>query len=285
MKSSQAIAVLLVLIAMVSIQSGASLAKHLFPIVGAQGTTALRLTVAALLLMALWRPWRTKLSRNEKAGVIFYGCALGAMNFLFYLALERIPLGIAVAIEFTGPLGVAIFASRRAMDFLWALLAIVGILLILPLTNLSAPLDPVGIIFALAAGGCWALYIIFGQRAVGKTHAGIVTSLGMAAGALLVIPLGLAHAGTKLFDLSLAPMALGIGLLSSAIPYSLEMVALKRMPAKNFGILMSIEPAIGALSGYLLLGEWLTLLQWTAIACVIAASLGSSLTQERSQKG
>ncbi|MCP3136884.1 EamA family transporter [Pyxidicoccus xibeiensis] len=275
------VAVLTVLIAMCSIQVGASLAKRLFPLVGAQGTTALRLLFAALILLAVGRPWRKRLSRAEVRSVLVYGAALGVMNLTFYLALERIPLGIAVAIEFTGPLGVALLSTRKAVDFVWALLAIVGVVLILPLTGTSQALDWIGVGWALAAGTCWALYILFGQKAVASVHGGTVTSLGMATAALLVVPFGVAHAGTALLDVSLLPFALGVAVLSSALPYSLEMIALKRLPTRTFGILMSVEPALAALSGLLLLDERLTWVQWTAIGCIVLASVGSSASSKK----
>jgi len=271
-----ALSILTLVVAMVSIQSGASLAKRLFPVVGAPGTTALRLFFAALLLGLLWRPWRGRLTRRELRAVVTYGASLGGMNLLFYLALERIPLGIAVAIEFTGPLAVALLASRKPLDFLWAALAVCGIVLILPIAGTSKALDWVGVGFALGAGLCWALYILFGQKAGASVHGGKATALGMATAALLVCPIGAAHAGGALLDLSILPFALGVAVLSSALPYSLEMIALQQLPTRTFGILMSLEPAIGALSGLLFLGEQLTLAQWVAIGCIILASVGSS---------
>lgn len=274
--SPVALSILTVLVAMVSIQTGASLAKRLFPVVGAPGTTTLRLFFAALILGLIWRPWRGRLTRRELLAVVTYGASLGGMNLLFYLALERIPLGIAVAIEFTGPLAVALFASRKPLDFVWAALAVCGIVLILPISEASQALDWVGVGFALGAGLCWALYILFGQRAGATVHGGKAAALGMATAALLVCPIGVAHAGSALLDWSILPFALGVAVLSSALPYSLEMIALKHLPTRTFGILMSVEPALGALSGLLLLGERLALAQWVAIACIILASVGSS---------
>jgi inner membrane transporter RhtA len=275
------VAVLAVLAAMSTIQFGAALAKGLFPVVGAQGATALRLAFAALILLAVWRPWRTKLTGRELRVVMVYGAALGVMNLTFYLALERIPLGIAVAIEFTGPLGVALLATRRPLDFVWALLAVAGILLILPLSEASQALDPLGVVWALAAGTCWALYILFGQRAGAAVHGGTATSLGMVTAALLVFPFGVAHAGWGLLNVSLLPMALGVAVLSSALPYSLEMTALKALPTRTFGVLMSLEPALAALAGLLFLREQLTVLQWVAVGCVILASAGSAASSRQ----
>jgi inner membrane transporter RhtA len=273
---STAFSMMTLLVAMLSIQTGAALAKQLFQGLGAQGTTLLRLGLAALCLCGFWRPWHQRHTRREVIAVLAYGLSLGAMSLSFYMAIERIPLGIAVAIEFTGPLAVAVLSSRKPSDFLWVALATGGLVLILPISQATAALDPLGVFYALCAGICWALYILFGQRAGASAHAGTVTALGMAVAALLVLPMGAAHAGSALFKLSNLPLALGVAILSSALPFSLEMVALKRLPAKNFGILMSLEPALGAISGRLLLDEHLAATQWMAISCIILASIGSS---------
>lgn len=265
------------MVAMASIQSGASLAKTLFPVIGAQGTTTLRLIFAAILLTLILRPWRARISKNSLLPLILYGLALGGMNLLFYMSLRTIPLGIAVALEFTGPLAVALFASRRAIDFLWIALAVVGLWLLLPLGKTEGHLDPTGIAYALGAGVCWALYILYGARA-GSDHGMQGAALGVLVAALFVAPIGVAHAGTDLLRPELLPVALAVALLSTAIPYTLEMVALTRLPAQTFGTLMSIEPAFGALSGLLFLGEHLSLLQWLAILCIILASVGCTVT-------
>lgn len=270
----------LLLIAMASIQSGASLAKSMFPIVGAQGTTALRLIFASIIMLLLLRPWRARLDTSTLRSVIIYGMALGGMNFLFYMSLRTVPLGIAVALEFTGPLTVALLASRRALDFLWIALAVIGLLLLIPVGQAGGGLDPVGAAYALGAGVCWALYILYGQRAGAEN--GIQTAaLGVVIAALFVAPIGIVHAGSALLTPALLPVALGVAILSTALPYSLEMVALTRMPARTFGTLMSIEPAFGALSGLLFLGEQLTLWQWLAILAIITASVGATLSMKR----
>ena len=267
----------LLLIAMASIQSGASLAKSMFPVVGAQGTTTLRLIFASIIMLLLLRPWRAKLSASTLRTVIIYGMALGGMNFLFYMSLRTVPLGIAVALEFTGPLAVALFASRRAVDFLWIGLAVIGLLLLIPIGQTSAGIDLVGAGYALGAGVCWALYILYGQKAGAEN--GIQTAaLGVMIAALFVAPIGIVHAGSALLTPALLPIALGVAILSTALPYSLEMVALTRLPARTFGTLMSIEPAFGALSGLLFLGEVLTVAQWLAIAAIITASVGATLS-------
>lgn len=267
----------LLLIAMASIQSGASLAKSMFPVVGAQGTTALRLIFASVIMLLLLRPWRARLNASTLRNVVIYGLALGGMNFLFYMSLRTVPLGIAVALEFTGPLAVALYASRRAMDFLWIALAVAGLALLIPTGQAAHALDLAGAAYALGAGACWALYILYGQRA-GAEHGIQTAALGVMIAALFIAPIGIAHAGSALLTPALLPVALGVAILSTALPYSLEMVALTRMPARTFGTLMSVEPAFGALSGLLFLGEVLSMTQWLAIAAIITASVGATLS-------
>jgi inner membrane transporter RhtA len=273
----------LLLIAMASIQSGASLAKSMFPVVGAQGTTTLRLIFASVIMLLLLRPWRAKLTAKSLRTVIVYGIALGGMNLLFYMSLRTVPLGIAVALEFTGPLAVAIYASRRAIDFLWVALAAAGLMLLIPTGATTSGIDPLGAGYALGAGVCWALYILFGQKA-GADNGVQTAALGVMIAALFVTPFGIAHAGTALLTFSVIPVGIGVALLSTALPYTLEMVALTRMPTRTFGTLMSIEPAFGALSGLLFLQEFLTLSQWLAILCIILASVGATLTMGSTAK-
>ena len=273
----------LLLIAMASIQSGASLAKSMFPVVGAEGTTTLRLIFASVIMILLLRPWKAKLTAKSLRTVAVYGVALGGMNLLFYMSLQTIPLGIGVALEFTGPLAVAIYASRKAIDFLWIALAIVGLLLLIPTGASSAQVDLTGAGYALGAGVCWALYILFGQKA-GADNGVQTAALGVMIAALFVTPFGVAHAGTALLTTSLIPVALGVAVLSTALPYTLEMIALTRMPARTFGTLMSVEPAIAAMSGLLFLQEYLSFAQWMAISCIILASVGATLTMGRDAK-
>ncbi|TWG88429.1 inner membrane transporter RhtA [Cupriavidus gilardii J11] len=275
---STLIAVLALMASMASLCIGTSFAKSLFEAVGAQGTTALRVGFSALILLAAWRPWRWPLRAADARAIALYGAALGATNLMFYMSLRTVPLGLAIAIEFTGPLAVAIASSRRALDFVWIAFAVAGLLLLLPADGL----DPVGIAYALGAGVGWALYIIFGQRA-GNAHGGQATSLGLLMAALVVFPFGVAHAGTSMFTPSLLVAGLAVGILSSAIPYSLEMVALKRLPRRTFGILLSMEPAMGALAGLVMLHERLSATQWIAIGCIIVASIGCTATAGRRQ--
>ncbi|WP_426141892.1 threonine/homoserine exporter RhtA [Pseudomonas sp. DWP3-1-2] len=270
----------LLLIAMASIQTGASLAKSLFPIVGAQGTTTLRLVFASVILLLVLRPWRARFTSKSLRTIFVYGIALGGMNFLFYMSLRSVPLGIAVALEFTGPLAVALYSSRKAIDFVWIALAACGLLLLIPMGQTSANLDLVGVAYALGAGVCWAAYILFGQKA-GEDNGIQTAALGVLIAAIFIAPIGMVHAGSALLDIGLIPTAIGVAILSTALPYSLEMVALTRMPARTFGTLASIEPVFGALSGMLFLHEHLTLLQWLAIGAIILASAGATLTSQR----
>jgi inner membrane transporter RhtA len=270
-----------ILVGMFSIQFGAALAKGLFPLVGAAGATTLRLILAAVLLAAIYRPWRGASLKGHRGVLLAYGASLGMMNFFYYLALERVPMGIVVAVEFLGPLAVAVAASSRAIDFLWALLAFAGLVLLLPIRTGAATLDLVGLCFALMAGACWALYIIFGKRA-GAQHGARSVALGMIVGAIVVLPVGGAVAGTAMLNPAAIPLALAVAVLSSALPYVLEMHAMLRMPTRTFGIFMSVEPAIAAFFGFAMLGERLTAWQGVAIGCVVLASFGSAATSSRS---
>ena len=276
-RGSVGLAVGALLVAMFCFQTGASLAKQLFPAVGAEGTVALRTGLSALILIVLWRPWHARLTRNNWQALAVYGAALGTMNFLFYMALRTVPLGIAVALEFSGPLAVTLLSSRRVLDFVWIALALAGLAFLLPLTHAASPLDLRGAALALGAGACWGLYIVFGQKA-GADHGGHTTMLGSAVAALVVVPFGIAHAGVGLLQPKIWPYALMVAALSSALPYSLEMVALRSLPTRVFGTLMSLEPAAAALMGFLLLREHLTVTQWLAIGAVMLASAGMTLT-------
>ena len=267
----------LLLVAMVCFQLGAALAKQLFPAVGAAGAVALRLGLAAVMMTAVFRPWRMRPSAREARSIVIYGLAMGAMNYFFYSSLARIPLGLSVALEFTGPLAVAMLASRRPVDFLWIALAVLGLAALLPLGHDAKPLDPVGIVLAFAAGACWALYIVFGQK-TGSAHGGQAVAAGTVIGAVVIVPLGFLHAGSALLAPAILPLACGMALLSSALPYSLEMYAMTRMPTRTFGVFMSLDPAFAALSGLLFLGEQLSILQWCAIVSIMCASAGSAAT-------
>jgi inner membrane transporter RhtA len=260
----------------VSLCVGSSYAKTLFPVLGPEGATALRLLVASALLLTLRRPWRRGLTRRDALTIAAYGAVLGTMNLLFYLAIARIPMGLAIAIEFTGPLVLAMAASRRARDFVWVAFATLGLGLLLPIVPGSGGLDPVGVAFAFGAAVCWALYIVTGQRA-GRVDAGQATAYGMAVAALVVLPIGAPGASAAWHQPGLWLAGLAVGVLSSALPYSLEMIALKRLPKQTFGILLSMEPAVGALVAIPMLGERLSAVQWLAIGCIVVASTGTAL--------
>lgn len=273
-------AVLLLIIAMASIQGGATVAKRIFPLLGPAGTSALRLFFATLILWAIFHPWKQKLSREQLQKLYVYGACLGFMNLSFYFALERIPLGLAVSLEFTGPLAVAIFTSRKKIDYIWAVLAGLGIFLILPETQGPSALDPVGVILAVVAGIFWAGYILYGKKAGNGIPGGLAATWGMTFAALMVIPAGLYTSSDKIFSLDIIPFGIGVAILSSALPYTLEMLSLKKIPTKTFGVLMSLEPAIAAIAGLLFLNEQLTMFQWFAMLLIMLSSLGSSLTAE-----
>ncbi|WHU86385.1 threonine/homoserine exporter RhtA [Pantoea agglomerans] len=265
------------LIAMLSLQGGASLAKSLFPAVGATGITALRLGFGTLILCIIFKPWRLRFSREQRLPLLMYGLALGTMNFTFYLAIRTVPLGVAVGLEFTGPLALALFGSRRPLDFVWVLLAVIGLWFLLPFGTGMTAIDPLGAALAVSAGACWAFYILAGQRA-GAEHGPATVAIGSLIASVIFVPLGLTFAESGIWTWAVMPIALLVALLSSAIPYSLEMIALTRLPARIFGTLMSLEPAMAAFSGMLFLGETLTGLQWLALLAIIIASAGSTLT-------
>ncbi|MBS6056740.1 MAG: EamA family transporter [Pantoea sp.] len=229
---------------MISIQGGAALAKSLFPSAGATGITALRLSLGTLILCLIFKPWRLRFNARQRKALIVYGLAFG---------------------------------SRRAIDFIWVLLAVLGLWWLLPLGHSLSHVDPLGAALAVGAGACWAIYILAGQRA-GADHGPATVAMGSIIAAVIFVPLGVTFAADGIWQLSLLPIALAVAILSTALPYSLEMVALTRLPARTFGTLMSLEPAMAALSGMLFLGESLNLMQWLGLLAIIAASAGSTLT-------
>ncbi|MCK7430065.1 threonine/homoserine exporter RhtA [Enterobacter chengduensis] len=281
--SSVWLPVAVILIAMLSIQSGASLAKSLFPLVGAPGVTALRIALGTAILVIIFKPWRLRFKKEQRLPLLFYGLSLGAMNYLFYLSIQTIPLGIAVALEFTGPLAVALFSSRRPVDFIWVVLAVLGLWFLLPLGQSVAEVDLTGAALALGAGACWAVYILTGQRA-GEEHGPATVALGSLIAAIVFVPIGMAQATESIWQWSVMPVGLAVAILSTALPYSLEMIALTRLPTRIFGTLMSMEPALAAISGMVFLGETLTLTQTLALCSIIAASMGSTLTMRPEPK-
>ena len=265
---------------LVSLCVGTSFAKSLFPFVGAEGTTTLRLVFSTALLMLFLRPWRRTWAWADLLPLALYGVPMGVMNLLFYCALQTIPFGLAVAIEFTGPLAVALWTSRKPLDYVWVMLAIAGLGLFLPWQGSNDALDPIGMGFALGAGCCWALYIVFGQR-VASRYGAMATPMGMLIATLVVAPVGLTVAGGALFDGHLLLTALVVALVSSAVPYSLEMYALQHLPKHTFSVLLSLEPAVGAMAGWLVLSEQLSVQQLLAMGLIMAASIGCAYNAKR----
>jgi inner membrane transporter RhtA len=265
---------LLVLLGIASVQFGAALAKGLFDELGVGGTVFLRVLFAALVLMAIWRPSLRGRGRHDLLLVAVFGLVLAGMNLAFYSSLDRIPLGAAVTFEFVGPLGVAVAGSRRPLDLVWVALAAAGILL---LSDLGAGgLDTLGIALALLAGALWAAYILLSAR-IGQRYDGADgLALAMVVGAAALVPVGVAEGGGELLVPWILAAGLAVAVLSSALPYALEMEALRRMPTGVFGVLMSLEPGMAALAGYVLLGEDLVAREIVAIMLVVAASAGAS---------
>lgn len=258
----------------VSVQCGAALGTTLFDEVGPSGAVFLRALFAALLLLALTRGRGVlPLRREGLSDLVLFGVAVAAVTFFFYAALDRLPLGVTVTLQFTGPLGVAIFTSRRRRDALWALPAAVGILLLSD--GFGDGIDPVGAALALTAGAFWALYILQSAR-VGRTHpglGGLVVSATIAA--LLLAPLGIAEGGAELLSPPVLAVGLAVGLLSSAVPYVFEMEALRRLPRAVFGVLMSLEPVVAALVGFVALSQGLAAIEVVAIGLVVGACAGA----------
>jgi inner membrane transporter RhtA len=264
----------LVLGAVASVQTGASLAKSLFDEVGPGGTVLLRVLLAAMVLAAIWRPALRGRSRSELWLVLWFGLSLAGMNFAFYSALDRIPLGVAVTIEFVGPLGVAVVGSRRGLDLVWVVLAAAGILLLADVGGGAT--DVVGVALALLAGGFWGAYILLSARAGQAFPGGSGLSLAMIVASAVLLPFGIVQGGAGLLDPAVLAVGLGVAMLSSAIPYSLELEALRRLPARVFGVLMSLEPAMAALAGFVVLGEVLGAREITAVGLVVVASAGAA---------
>jgi inner membrane transporter RhtA len=268
-----------VLGSILSVQIGAALAKGLFPALGAGTTAMLRIGLSAVILMAVNRPNLRSLNKKQWVAVMPYGFCLGAMNVVFYLALERIPLGLAVTLEFVGPLLLAVITSKRKIDFLWILLAAIGITLIAPWNGEG--LDVLGAIMAFGAGMLWAGYIVMGRRTSAVMDGKTAVTVGMLFATLVSLPFGVNSGGLAHFSPAMILPAVGLALLSSAIPFSLEINALKQMPAKTFSILMSLEPVVATLCGLLFLNEFLSFKEWVAVALVVVASVGTMATKEK----
>ncbi len=272
----QAYPVALVLGGILSVQWGAAVAFNLFDELGPGGTVFLRVALAAAVLAAIWRPrWRSR-SRSALRLAAIFGVALAAMNLAFYAGLERVPLGLAVTLEFVGPLGVALVGSRRPRDFIWVALAAGGIILLSP--DLGGDLDVLGAGLCLLAGAFWAAYIVLAERVGREFEAASGLSLALVVGAALLLPVGIADGGADLLEPELLAAGFALAMLSSAIPYSLELEALRYLPKGTFGVLMSLEPALATLVGYVALEQDLAATQLLAVAMVVIASAGALRT-------
>ena len=265
-----------VIISIISVQCGAAIAKGLFPEIGAAATASLRIGLSAVILLIAFRPNILKLNARQWKYVSLYGVSLGMMNMVFYLAISRIPVGLGVTLEFVGPLILAIFGSRRTIDFIWVSLSIVGIALIAPWS--SNGLDISGVLLALLAGVFWAAYIILGGRISKIMKGGEAVSVGMLIATIIILPFGILSGGLHLLNPKLLGLGAALALLSSAIPFTLEIGALKQLPAKTFSILMSLEPAMASVAAFVFLKEYLSVTECIAVGCVVFASAGSSFT-------
>lgn len=266
-----------IVLAIISVQGGATIAKGLFPLLGAAGTASVRIGFSAFILLVVYRPNLKQLNKTQWKAVIPYGISLGAMNLIFYLAIKRIPLGLGVTLEFIGPLLLAVLGSKRPIDFLWVLLAAIGIACITPWNEKGA--DIIGILLALLAGAFWAGYIVLGGRISKLIEGGQAVAIGMIFASIVVLPFGIGDGILNHFSPMMLLSGIALALLSSAIPFTLEMNALRKIPARTFSILMSLEPAVAAICGLLFLNEVLSFFEWLAVALVIVASAGATLTK------
>ncbi|RKT06096.1 inner membrane transporter RhtA [Streptomyces sp. 3211.6] len=275
--------VALVVAAGVSVQFGAALAVMIMPRAGAAGVVTLRLAAAALVLLLVCRPKVRGYTRSDWGTVLAFGVAMAGMNGLFYQSIDRIPLGPAVTLEVLGPLALSVLVSRRLVNLLWAGLALAGVALLSTHGGGGlglGSLDPLGAAFAVGAGAMWAAYIVFSARTGRRFPQADGLALAMAVAAVISLPLGVAQSGSALLAPATLALGLGVAVLSSVLPYTLELLALRRLPAPTFAILMSLEPAIAATAGFLVLHQALSLLDALAIALVIAASMGAVRAQK-----
>ncbi|MFD7610370.1 DMT family transporter [Streptomyces sp. NPDC059828] len=277
--------VALVVAGALSVQFGAAIAVMLMPVAGAVGVVTLRLVLGAAVMLLVCRPRLRGYGRADWGTVLAFGTAMAAMNMVFYQAVERIPLGVAVTLEVLGPLTLSVLVSRRLINLLWAGLALGGVALLGGGGFGGAGLDPVGVACALAAGVMWAAYIVFSARTGRRFPQADGLALAMGVGAVLSLPLGIAVAGDALLVPSTIGLGLAVALMSSVLPYTLELLALRRLPAQTFAVLMSLEPAVAATAGFLLLDQALSWADVLAIALVIAASMGAVRTQTRRARG
>ena len=277
---------LALILSIISLCVGTSFAKSLFDSLGPVGTTTLRLVFSTCFMWLFWRPWRLALTRSDLSSIIPYGICMVGMNTFFYMAIAKLPLGVAIAIQFSGPLTVAVLSSRSKYDFLWVGFALAGLYLLLwPTTEGDElfSLDLAGIIFALIGGTFWACYILVGQRAR-MIHPGLITSYGFTTASLLILPIGIITAGPAIFNPNILLYGVGIALLSSAIPFTLEIFSLRILPLKTFSIMVSLEPAVGALTGIIILNESLAAREWIAVLLIVFAAVGTTATAVHSNR-
>lgn len=275
--SSTWLAILALLVAMASIQIGASIAKELFAVLNVAEVTFVRLGIAAIIMVLLARSWRARIRSDNWKALAVYGASLAGMNIMFYLAIQTLPLGIAAAIQFLGPLSVAILVSRRTIDFIWSGLAAGGLILNTGLIGFASQIDLVGLGWALGAAICWALYIVAGKQA-GSQHGSQAAALGMVIAAIISAPFGVAEFTPDAYSMTVVVLLLVIAILSGVVPFTLEMFALRALPSRTFGTLMSLEPVLAALIGLVRLGEKLSTHQLVGILLIVVASAGASLS-------
>lgn len=274
----------LLLLAMISVQSSASLAKSLFALFPVLSVSALRLFLGFSLLALFFKIWTVHVHKIRWKTIISYGAALAGMNALFYLALQRLPLGITVSFEFVGPLSVALFHAKTRFDFVWVILAIFGLVLMFPFQDLHRSLDFMGVALALGAGACWAIYILSGQKSSGISGQHTVC-LGMMIGSCILMPIALATGmPSQVLSIPYLSYFLLLAILASALPFSLEMVALRHLSPLSFGTLMSLEPVLAAFSGIIFLSEHLLWTQWLALVMIMIASLGCTYTTHQAKQ-
>ena len=277
MKNLQWLAILYMLLSMMAYQMSASFAKQLIATLDPLTVTVLRLSFASILIALMFRSWRiiSQLKQLKWRDLLFYSAALGSMNILFYMSLGKLPQGIAVGLEFIGPLGLALISIQRRRDYIWVGFAILGIALMIPWHDAThQSFSYIGAACALAAGLCWALYIYFGQRVVQQKIGMHALTIAITLSALTLLPFGVWHNAPALFDTQYWGKALLIAILATAIPYALDLIALKQLSKLSYGTLSSLSPALAALAGLVILHEQISLLQWVALLCIIVASIG-----------
>lgn len=266
---------------LISVQTGAAFAKSLFPLVGPQDVVALRIGITVIILAIVFKPWRLKLERSSWINLIIYGSMIALMNTLIYRAFFYIPVGIAISIEVLGPIGLSLLSSKRRSDLVWILFALLGVML-LPYNQSGVPLNIVGIMFAVLAAISWGLYINVASKVARFGSQGVAVGIGVAA--LFTVPAGIAHAGLTLLTPHALTFGLLVAILSSTLPFLLDMYALKKLPKNIFSVLMSASPAVSAIAGWLVLGEALSSIQWCGIGAISVACVGATMPKRRKKQ-